>query len=235
MILPGLNPIIKAMPALNVVKQYVIDGYYHVYNRGVEKRDIFLDQQDYSVFLRFLKEYLLPLNHPDLKTLQGFNPRRRPKNYSDQITLLAYCLMPNHFHLFIKQKTHDGLKQFMTALGTNYVMYFNHKNDRVGPLFQGVYKAALIAEEPYYLHISRYIHRNPRSITRVQPLHTYPYSSYRYFLNEKAPDWLHPHEILSMFRSGQSIMPRDILSYQSFVEHEAIDDEAMLGRLRLEE
>ena len=63
------------MPPKNTIKQYVEGAYYHIYNRGVEKRNIFLDKQDYSVFLRYLKEYLLPPDHLDLLKLQGINPR----------------------------------------------------------------------------------------------------------------------------------------------------------------
>lgn len=222
------------MPAKNIIKLYVEGGYYHIYNRGVEKRIIFIDHQDYSVFLRFLKEYLLPLNHPDLKTLQNLNKRRHPINCSDYIDLLAFCLMPNHFHLFIKQKTNDGIKTFMKALSTNYAMYFNKKYDRVGPLFQNIYKAALIENESYLLHLTRYIHLNPKAVlARDQPLHEYPYSSYSYYLKERKANWLKPQEILEMFRSPKNLLPKDLLSYQSFVE-DYLTDQEPLGELTLE-
>lgn len=217
------------MPSKNTIKQYVEGGYYHIFNRGVEKRTIFLDKQDYIVFLRFLKEYLLPPDHPQLKRLQRINPRRHPANCHKDIDLIAYCLMPNHFHLFVKQKTPEGLKTFMKALSTNYVMYFNHKYERVGPLFQGIYKAALIEKEPYFLHITRYIHLNPKEIlTRDQHLQDYPYSSYKYYLGINKPDWIKPIEILSLFRSSKSLFPKDILSYEVFVEKYEKDDKDIL-------
>lgn len=108
------------MPAKNSLKQYVKNGYYHIYNRGVEKRKIFLDQQDYSVFLSYLKEYLLPKNEKKLHekiTSSQTLPKERDKivrllrmnNFAGQITLLAYCLMPNHFHFFIKQKKAESI------------------------------------------------------------------------------------------------------------------------------
>lgn len=223
------------MPTKNSVKVYVENGYYHIYNRGVEKRDIFLDKQDNAVFLRYLKEYLLPFDHPDLKELQTKNPRRRPINCYKDIKLLSYCLMPNHFHLFVKQKTKDGLKSFMKALSTNYVMYFNHKYEREGRLFQGVYRAALISTEPYYLHITRYIHQNPSELlTKNQALHEYPYSSYLYYLSGKGPSWLDIKEILKMFRSSRRLFPKDILSYQGFVEDYKIDEKETLGELTLD-
>jgi putative transposase len=210
----------KLMPGKNTVKIYVEDGYYHIYNRGVEKRKIYLDKIDYSVFLRFLKEYLLPPDHPDLLILKELSPRRNPVNCFGEIKLLSYCLMPNHFHLFVKQLDKEGLKKFMKALLTNYSMHFNQRYNRVGPLFQGIYKAALINNESYYLHITRYIHANSKELlTRDQPLHSYPYSSYKYYLNDNPPDWLNTKEILKMFRSARSLLPNDILSYESFVEN----------------
>ena len=207
------------MPAKYAIKQYVVDGYYHIYNRGVEKRIIFLDSQDYTVFLRFLKEYLLPPGHPALLALQGINPRRHPINCYNDVSLRAYCLMPNHFHLFIKQLSPKGIFIFMKTLLTNYSMYFNIKYKRVGPLFQGIYKAILVENEAYFLHLSRYIHRNADEIlTRDQPLRSYEYSSYRDYLGKRKTEWLHPEEILSIFRSSRSLFPTDILSYESFVE-----------------
>lgn len=235
-----VDPYHKFMPPINTIKQYVKDGYYHIYNRGVEKRNIFLDEQDYVVFLRFLKEYLLPENHSDLKKLQGINPRRKPKNFANTISLVAYCLMNNHFHLFLQQRTYDSMKNFMKAVATNYVMYFNRKYKRVGPLFQGIYKAALILDEPYFFHITRYIHRNPLNLTKVardQPLHEYPYSSYRYFIGHKPPDWLHPQQILDLF-SQQKINPlsgfKTVNSYQTFVEDHEVDEDSVLDKLRID-
>jgi putative transposase len=96
------------MPVKNSRKIYADGGIYHVYNRGVEKRTIFEDDQDYKVFLKNLREYLSPIPKVEPKTIfkvRGTSfvaTKRRPKNYFQQIELLAYCLMPNHFHLIIK-------------------------------------------------------------------------------------------------------------------------------------
>lgn len=125
------------MPAKNSRKIPVEGGYYHIYNRGVAKQPIFLDEQDHQVFLRFLKEYLLPLEHPDLQTLKKLTPRRIPINCFQEVELLAYCLMPNHFHLLLKNLTKRGIEKFIRAVSVNYSMYFNKKYERVGPLYQG--------------------------------------------------------------------------------------------------
>ena len=220
------------MPSKYSVKIFA-DGYvYHVYNRGVEKRNIFEDNEDRVVFLRFLKEYLLPPTHSELVELQGINPRRHPINCNGEVELLAYCLMPNHFHLLMRQIKHGGITKFMRALSTNYVMYFNHKYDRVGPLFQGIYKAILVDSEQYYLHISRYIHRNPLEIiTRDQPLQAYSFSSYRDYLGLRNTDWLNVKDILSFFKKGDLFLPAKAFSYRDFVENYKTDEKSLLGDL----
>src|SRR3989344_7551887 len=151
------------MPAKNSVKQYLENGYYHIYNRGVEKRNIFLDQQDYGVFLSYLKEYLSPKNEKELQEKLS-NPNTsykekdkilkalRMNNFFGEITLLAYCLMPNHFHFFIKQKSAVSIDKFMNSIGTRYTMYFNRKYKRVGSLFQAVYKAVLVSHEEQFIY-----------------------------------------------------------------------------------
>ena len=127
------------MPSRNSIKQYVNNSYYHIYNRGVEKRLIFLDAQDYAVFLSYLKEYLTPKNEQELRQkLSDPNTSYKEKdkilkllrlnNFYGEITLLAYCLMPNHFHFFIKQKSAVSIDKFMQSLSTRYTMYFNCKH-----------------------------------------------------------------------------------------------------------
>ena len=202
------------MPSKNRIKQYSEGGHYHLYNRGAEKRPIFHDQQDYSVFLSYLKEYLTPKDTPAL--FQKLTDRRVPppekektrkkiklNNFSGEITLLTYCLMPNHFHLLIKQKGSGSIDKFMNSLGTRYTMYFNKKYKRVGPLYQGVYKAILVSTDEYLLHLSRYIHR--------QAGHGQP-SSYPYYISSQQTEWVNPEEILIFFSKNN---PK--LSYKSFV------------------
>ncbi len=209
------------MPAKNRIKQYVEKGYYHIYNRGTEKRKIFLDRQDYNVFLSYLKEYLLPKNEKELlKRLSDpeLNNIEREKilqllrlnNFSNEITLLAYCLMSNHFHFFVKQKSAASIDKFMNSLATRYTMYFNKKYKRVGSLYQGVYKAVLVNKEKQFLHLTRYIH--------VQALPDQP-SSYKNYLKKENSAWINPEEILSYFSTKNPL-----LSYKAFVEaNEEID------------
>lgn len=228
------------MPAKNVVKIYVEDGFYHLYNRGVEKRDIFLDDQDYRVFLHYLKVYLSP---PPVKKEEPFKtlPLQRPlNNFYQKIVLLAYCLKPNHFHLLLRQKPANGIEDFMRSLGTKYVQYFNKRYDRVGPLFQETYKAVLVESDEQLLHLSRYIHLNP--LGENEDKKDYPlkriildsYSSYAEYLGKRRTFWVEPKEILRFFKTAQKIHLKDILSYQSFVEDYAFDSKEYLGDLVLE-
>lgn len=200
------------MPAKNSRKTYIENGYYHIYNRGVEKRNIFLDDQDYKVFLSYLKLYLEP---PDLQgQALKVAPSHHLKNYATDITLLAYCLMPNHFHLLVKQTAFNAMNRFIQSVLTKYSMYFNKKYRRVGPLFQGRYKAVLVENENQFLYLTKYIHRNPLDILPTGPgPEGYPYSSYQNYLHHIHQIWVKPQEILGYFsRTNPS------LSYKSFVE-----------------
>jgi putative transposase len=182
--------------------------YYHVFNRGVEKRTIFQDAQDYGVFLSYLKECLTLKDEKELTKLflkaktskeKAIIIRsQRLKNFHQEIDLLAYSLMPNHFHFFIRQNVKQSLERFMRAFCTRYVMYFNAKYERVGPLFQGRYKSVLIDDEGQYLHISRYIHMQAlnlqgQSVQQIQP------SSYPEYIGERNTDWIHSDVILESF------------------------------------
>ena len=172
-------------------------GYYHIYNRGVAKQDIFLDRQDYTVFLYFLKSFLLDPEYID--TNEQFYQARR-LNYHGRLRLHAYCLMPNHFHLFVSQINDNGISKFMQSLGNAYSRYFNEKYERVGPVFQGKYKAAEILDDRHYIHLSRYIHQNPISL-RIDP-EEYEYSSCRYYLDTApTPRWIFKDEILDNFKN----------------------------------
>ena len=114
------------MASKNSVKIYSPDTYYHLYNRGVEKRLIFQDEQDYAVFLSYLKEYLSPKNTTQLRQklncIDSSGKERdeilkaiRMNNFSDEVSLYAFCLMPNHFHLLIKQAQADSIDKFMNS------------------------------------------------------------------------------------------------------------------------
>lgn len=216
------------MPGKNALKTYIEDGFYHVYNRGVEKRDIFLDEQDYKVFLNYLRLYLTPKDDSiilikkrddlsDDQKNEKISKLMALKNYFNKIELLCYVLMPNHFHLIIRQKNKEDMEDFTRSLITKYSKYFNKRYDRVGPLFQGRYNAVLITNERYLIHLGRYIHLNPQGIVIVnkQSLLSYLWSSYPSYVNNTSVSWLNKNYFLSDFTKNNGF---SFDSYQGFVE-----------------
>ncbi|MEK7567984.1 MAG: transposase [Patescibacteria group bacterium] len=139
--------------------------YYHIYNRGVEKREIFKRKSDYQRFVKLL--YLSNSEngyvYRDLKNKSLSEIKR-----NSQITAVgSYCLMPNHFHLLLKETKPNGISKFMEKLATGYSMYFNKKYNRVGPLFQNRFKAQHVAEDSYLEYLYFYISLNP--VKLIQP------------------------------------------------------------------
>lgn len=219
------------MPQKNTIKIYYADGFYHLYNRGVEKRDIFLDEEDFVVFRHLLKTALLPKEyiieersrvamditslHPE-QAVGGAslaNPKKyalRPrKNFYENIELLCYCLMPNHYHLLVQQFNPRVITNFIRSISTTYVMYFNKKYQREGSLFQGIFRAIDVDNENYLLWLSRYIHRNPPDFINYQ------YSSYLDFLGKKDTLWFKKSRILDCFSGGPKTKEEN---YREFVE-----------------
>ena len=136
---------------------------YHVYNRGVEKRNIFLDDYDYFRFTYGLYDFNDKNSAYNYRykssTLQVHEVRLREREIV--VDILAFCLMDNHFHLLMRQILENGVVQLMQKLGTGYTNFFNTKYERVGPLFQGSFKAVAIKKESHLLYLPYYIHANP--------------------------------------------------------------------------
>lgn len=200
------------MPHRHTIRAYAAGYHYHIYNRGVEKRSVFKHESDYHFFLSLLDSYLTPKLPFNPKTIVRHTPYWRSKLQENEVELLCYCLMPNHFHLLLKQNSSSGITKFMRRIANAYVKYFNKKYDRVGSLFQGKFKAVLIETEPYLLHLSRYIHLNPSEL-EVGPLDTYPYSSYPEYLGSRVTPWVKSQLILDYFSTKT---PN--LSYHSFIK-----------------
>lgn len=177
-------------------EKIAVESFYHIYNRGVDKRKIFLTKKDYDRFLASL--FLCNNTAPaDLK-LQGSTLYTCLQNQQKEslVDICAYCLMPNHFHLLLHEKTEGGISKFMQKLQTAYTMYFNKKNERTGALFQGKFKATIADKENYLKYLISYIHLNPIKI--IEPewkekglknktkaenfLRKYKYSSYIDFI-----------------------------------------------------
>ncbi|MCK6462723.1 MAG: transposase [Candidatus Pacebacteria bacterium] len=173
---------------------------YHIYNRGNDKRVIFQNKADYDRFTALLyicngtKDIKLS-DYPNIKMEKLLEIKRG----ETLVDIGAYCLMPNHFHLLIHEKTEGGISKFMQKLLTAYTMYFNKKNERTGVLFGGLFKATHVNEDRYLKYLLSYIHLNP--IKLIEPawketgiknkkgadlfLKSYIYSSFLDFTVEK--------------------------------------------------
>lgn len=183
------------MPARNVLREFASGNFYHIYNRGVAKQVIFQDAADKQKLLSIIKRHLDP-GDTELRS-DGVSYRK----FDNDLELLCYCLMGNHFHMLIYLKGEaESLSEFIRSLSTAYTMYFNKRHKRVGGLFQGVFKASRISNEGYLQHITRYIHLNPRTYR------TYYYSSLAYYLGKTAPSWLKPECVAKEFTPEEYLM-----------------------------
>jgi len=170
------------MPSQGRMKNYIKGAYYHIYNRGVNKQEIFYEEEDYSRFLYKLEKYVT-----------GTDPST--KNHKHNINLLCFCLMPNHFHLLVQNGSYRGIEKFMRSLCTSHSMYINRKYGRVGHLFQERYKAKMIKTDEHLMTTGLYIHSNPKDGPEL--LESYPYSSLKYYTFDKGPSWIFTQPILS--------------------------------------
>jgi putative transposase len=222
------------MPSKNIIKTYIENGFYHIYNRGVEKRKIFLDEQDFRTFLSYMKIYLSPKIDSTNEVMRNGNSDYKNQdkaiseiyklnNFYNKIDLISYVLMPNHFHLELRQKNKKEIESFMRSLITKYSKYFNKKYERVGPLFQGRYKAVLIQNSEYLLYLNKYIHLNPvELLVDGQSLIQYPWSSYSAYQKKINISWLKTDFI------GKNFLENGIFStdlYKNFVENVAEQSE----------
>lgn len=162
------------------------DAIYHVFNRGVEKRTIFENDYDRRRFIQSL--YYFNDSSPAEKIRQNMAEVKLPPEDGREkiVEILAYCLMPNHYHLIVQGIQENGISEFMRKIGTGYTNYFNLRRKRVGSLFQGSYKATAIIHEKHLHYLLHYIHLNPLieiggSLTSAM---RYRWSSYGDYIGE---------------------------------------------------
>ncbi|MEK9185118.1 MAG: transposase [Patescibacteria group bacterium] len=139
-------------------QSFSIDEYYHLYNRGTEKRIIFLDEQDYRHFL-FLMYICNSEKSITLRNVGKFFERERTI-----VDIGVFCLMPNHFHMLVREKIENGISTYMRKLLTGYSMYFNKKYKRTGKLYEGVFKSIYVDKDTYLKYLYSYIHLNPAKL-----------------------------------------------------------------------
>jgi len=139
---------------------FAVGQYYHIYNRGAGKQPLFFNPGNYEYFLRLVKRY----------------------DHKYGATVIAYCLMPNHYHFLLRQETDEPLSKFINVLFNAYVQAVNLQQGRSGTLFEGRFRHVWVECYEYLIHLCRYIHNNPRKAGLVIRLEDWSYSDY--------PDWI---------------------------------------------
>ena len=179
---------------------YLAGHYYHVYNRGCNREPIFLCEDNYFFLLKRMK-HLLP---------------------TSQVSIIAYNLMPNHYHFVLRSETDDGISRFIMPLFDSYTQAFNKQQGRTGTLFQGRAKHIEVDSDIYVIHLTRYIHLNPVMAHLVSSPEEWPYSNYLEWIDRR-PGTLIDREFVRRYFPN----PGD---YQLFV-NSTIDD-LMLAKLK---
>lgn len=151
---------------MSMRRQPLVTGeIYHVYNRGVDKRDIFLDQKDIYRFIESIKEFnridkIISLANQRKLSKIAARPLKREEDKDLLVEIVGYCLNPNHFHFIMRQVSDNGISRFMHKLQGAYSNYFNIKNTRSGSLFQGKFKSQLITSDNYFNKLIGYVNKN---------------------------------------------------------------------------
>ncbi|MDO8566512.1 MAG: transposase [Candidatus Moranbacteria bacterium] len=197
---------------------FAIGEYYHIYNRGTDKRIIFSEEADVDRFLQSIEEFNTPdpigsiYEHSFLKT----KTKNKTNKASPQSSLgsptpkegrlvnfVAYCVNPNHYHFILQPVLNKGVEKFMQRLGTGYTNYFNTKYERTGALFQGRFKSVHIDSNEYLLHVSAYVNLNDRVHQLGSPTSKLvkSRSSWREYMEKGDKAWCEKEAVLGQFRN----------------------------------
>jgi putative transposase len=217
--------------------EFTNNEYYHIYNRGVDKREVFMDEKDYERFLTCL----ILLNDKkegamlQWRDYQRLNPKAKPLEFqrfrldeeSRLVEITAYCLNKNHYHFILKQIEEKGIEKFMQKLGTSYTMYFNQKYKRSGSLFQGVFKSVHIDSNDYLLYLSAYVNEN-NFIHKYSKRRFWKYSSFPEYLGYPVEEICVKDVIMGQFKNKDD--------YQKFSNNNAeyMKDKKEMEKMLLE-
>ncbi len=225
------------MPSKYRIKDYESNCYYHIYNRGIDGKVVFGDEQDYLYFEKLLAGYLEQVQQetgPYKEAKPSLIKRKLQMSLMGKVTLIAYCLMPDHYHLLVKQDDPIGITKLVRRLMTGYVMYFNKRYGRRGPLFENVYRAVKTSDEKQVMAVGRLIHLNPRNrekkrfglvetISGTNP-QEYPYSSYKRYIGTNNNNWVNP------VYGGMSVE-----EYRRYVESPKSEADSEINELMIDE
>jgi len=212
--------------------------YYHIYNRGNDKKDIFFDDRDRARFLFLITHLQSPYSfrnvsrfvssivqsrtlHIDVDVLKDILQNR-------YVELINFALMPNHFHLLVCEKQDSGISRYMQKILTAYTKYINTKHEKNGHVLQGPYRIVHVGDNEQFLHLSAYIHRNPRDLRGWwNKEYDYPWSSYQDFIGtNRWGELLNTSSIHEQFESKEE--------YRQFVETSGTKERDILEDILLD-
>jgi REP element-mobilizing transposase RayT len=197
------------------------DEYYHIYNRGVDKRLIFSNRHDLERLFLSMKEFntVEPVGSIHLSSFKLKNSglksgQPKIKQEKPLVEFVAYCLNPNHYHFILRQITDGGISEFMKRLGGGYTRYFNDRHQRSGALFQGKYKFAHIDSNDYLMHVSAYINLNNFVHKLSGPTSKLVSSSWEEYINNAKSGFCEKSVVLEQFNNAAEYkaFAREVLS-----------------------
>lgn len=231
---------------MHIKRNFVAGDIYHVINRGVDKRKIFLDNKDHFRFIHNLFEFndTKPINNNFYRFQKSNVIERRYIDESEKkprellVEILAFSLMPNHYHILLRSKFDDAIPFFMKRLNMGYSRYFNEKYKRSGTLFQGRYKAVPVTKEAHFIHLPYYIHFNPLDLVTpewrerklknyaevIKFLENYRWSSHLDYLGRKNFPSVTQRDFLLKFFGGTMGYDNEIKNWLKDLNLEAISD-----------
>lgn len=204
--------------------EFANNEFYHIYNQGVDKRDVFLDDKDYIRFLLsmnllndekngLMQKYRDMKRDPKIQSSDArrLDLRKHLKSRKKLVEIIYYCLNSNHYHLILKQKADKGIEKFMQKLGISYTMYFNKKHKRTGSLFGGKFKSIHIDSNEYLLYLSAYVNYN-HFIHGFKK--DWEFSSFKDYIGERNGVLCNKKDILGQFKN--------VKEYKEFAESDVM-------------
>lgn len=191
----------------------ITDHFYHVFNKSIDGRPIFTNKRECSITLQMVKYYQVADERKvSFSKFRLWAQELRNnfyqvvyKNKSFLTEIVAFCLMPNHYHFLLKQIKDDGISKFLSDFQNSFTRFYNIKHERKGHLFTGPFKAVLIENESQLIHVSRYIHLNPLTsylLKEPDDLNDYLWSSYPEYVGLKESKISNPEYVLSQFKNS---------------------------------
>jgi len=183
---------------------FVTGEFYHIYNRGVDKRTIFSDTYDMKRFFQSMEEFNVEkaigsiYENSFIKKDPKSPPAQLGSESSKLVNFVCYCLNPNHYHFILEQVSENGIEKFMHRLGTGYTKYFNNKHKRSGSLFQNIFKSSHVDSNEYLLHSSTYVNLNDRVHKIDEGL---SWSSWNEYIGSSLSDFCKKDIILGQFNN----------------------------------